>query len=328
MYFCEETPVRLSDKHIPLVEELLKAHAIAYVEEAGVLRCELSAFGLAHSVVYVVSAENVFTDPDDSAQQTERRLNRLQLELFAAEYEVTPRKALYLFLVWDAETDQNADYMPHRWVVEQNLKTAKKAIMQPADVLTWLQNPFPSRHADARANAVPLFSAMRPFDFPGQKVPEASQWLSVRDELSHIENTYADPSFEVLKPLISDIYRRIMGSMYKVFWAEDTLRLGQLYDRQGVMLEYCSEGERKVFALAGFLARMAKDTTAGLCIGLPSTFDGVDALRQIGAYDCLRDFVASTGVSVEIQAAQSERRALALTRIRCVVEAAGGHVVN
>jgi len=328
MYFCGETPTPLSGRHIPAVEDILTANSIEFAEEAEVLRCELSAFGLTHSVVYVVSAENVLCDPSESVEQVERRLRRLQSSLFEVELDSTPRKHLYLFLVWDATEDQNSGYLAQRWAVENDLRLVKKAVMQPADVLTWLKNPFPVRAMADRANGVPLFTTMRPRDFPAQMVSTATVRFDSQAELDHISEECAAPSFEPLKPIIENVYRRIMGSMSKVFWDASGPRLGQVYDQRGIALDFCSAGERTLFALAVFLTRVSLDTTAGLCIALPQTFNGIDQLRQIGAYDCLRDFIAATNVSVEIQAMQNERRALALSRVRTAVESAGGQVLD
>jgi hypothetical protein len=328
MYFCGETPTPLSGRHISAVEDILTAHSIAFAEEAEVLRCELSAFGLTHSVVYIVSAENVLCDPSESTEQVERRLRRLQSSLFEAEADSTPRKHLYLFLVWDATADEDSRYLAQRWAVESDLRLAKKAVMQPADVPAWLKSPFPVRAMADRANGVPLFTTMRPRDFPRQMVSTANVWFDSHAELGRASEEYVAPTFEPLKPIIENVYRRMMGSMAKVFWDESGPRLGQVYDQRGIALDFCSASERTLFALAVFLARASLDATAGLCIALPQTFNGVDQLRQIGAYDCLRDFIAATNISVEIQAMQNEKRALALSRVRTAVESAGGQVID
>jgi CRISPR/Cas system-associated endoribonuclease Cas2 len=328
MYFCGETPTPLSGRHIPVVEDLLTAHSVAFAEEAEVLRCELSAFGMTHSVVYIISAENVLCSPDESVEQMERRLRRVQSSLFEAEVETTPRRHLYLFLVWGADDDRDPRYLPQRWAVENNLRLAKKAFMQADDVLSWLQNPFPIREMASRANGVPLFTTMRPRDFPAQMASSANVWFDAESELDRLAAEYAEPAFEPLKAIAGNVYRRMMGSMSKVFWDAAGPRLGQVYDQRGVALDFCSAGERRLFALAVFLARSSLDTTAGLCVALPQTFNGIDQLRQIGAFDCLREFIAATSISVEIQAMQNEKRALALSRVRLAVESAGGQVID
>lgn len=328
MYFCGETPPPLSGRHIPEVENLLTAHTIAFREEAEVLRCEMSAFGITHSVVYIISAENVLCNPEDSSGDLERRLRRVQSALFEAEAESRPRRNLYLFLVWDAAENQDSRYLSQRWTVETDLRLAKKAVMQADDVLNWLQSPFPVREMADRANTAPWFTTMRPTDFPKQRVSRANVFFDAEAELTRVSSEYAEPAFQALKPIVDNLYRRMMGSVSKVFWADDGLRLGQVYDRQGVPLNFCSSGERTLFALATFLARTSLDHTPGLCAALPRTFDGIDQLRQIGTFDCLRDFIASTSISVEIQANQNEKRALALSRVRSVVESGGGHVVD
>ena len=321
--FAEESTLELDNTNIPEVEKLLTAHGIAYTESGGVLRHELKVFDILYGVVCVISAENLI-----HAKDIDIALRRIQYRIFEEELELPSRPTLYLFVVWDGRKDRDRQYIEARWKLEQNLGAARKLVMQPTDVITWLQNPFSLREMGRRANGVPSLTTMRLVDFPAQKVAPVAEMLQTEAILKSISQDCMEPEFVRLQPLVSHLYRRVMGSAQKVFWTEEGPALAQVYDERGLPLDWCSSGERAMFAFCVFMARSSVNMTPNLCIGFPGTFSGIDDLRQIAAFDCLRDLVAATGISVVVQAPQNDRRARVISRVRPIVEALGGQVVD
>ena len=321
--FSEEPEVTWSAANIPEVEQLLTAHGIPYTEKNGVLRHELKVFDVLYGVVCIVSAENLI-----HAGAIEIALRRMQYRIFEDELEMPSRPALYLFVVWDGHMDRDRKHIQARWELEQNLGAARKLVMQPTEVITWLQNPFPARELDARANAVPSLTTMRPIDFPSQQAAPVAEMFRANTILASIAKESQEPAFDKVRSLVAHLYRRVMGSAQKVFWTEEGPKLGQIYDERGLPLDWCSSAEQAMFAFCVFLAKSSVDMTPELCIGFPCTFNGIDDLRQIAAYDCLRELVAATGISIVVQAPQNDRRARVIFRVRPIVEAIGGQVVD
>jgi hypothetical protein len=299
---------------------LLSANGVPFTRTDEALRCELSVAGQAYAVVYLVPAQGVFPDDwDGNAFAT--HFGDIQESLLGTDFYARPRKDLYLLVVGDAEFLTRPASSRAAADIEQDLSYGKKEVFTPVQALDWLRGPFWTLTGDMRANPAPSVATVADFGKEGQPAP--TRILDVEDILSNSE----EPR-HIAKLVAEAVYRKVMGSDRKVFWPDNQPELGRIGDEDGLPVTFCSSGERIAFAFSLFLARAMMEVEPGMCLGFRGSFDRLDAVRQIGAYDCLREFAAATGAGIVVQSAKTSLRELVQRRVSPVIEACGGKVTD
>ena len=299
---------------------LLSRNGIAFTTTDEALRCELSVAGKAYATVYLIPAVSVFADIEPGST-VGASLEVTQERILGPEYFERTTKSLHLLVVGTADFLSKPDVARATVDVVHNLSYAKKEVLTPEDALEWLRRPFFQLEGAQRANAAPFLATVA--DLRQESLPAATQLFDLEATLRDSE----EPR-HMVRELASKLYRRCMGSEHKVFWVDGVPELGRSHEEGGMEATYCSSGERIAFAVSLFMARAMMDVTPGMCIGFHNSFDRMDTLRQVGAYDCLREFIAATGASVLIHSAKESLRQLAGMRIKPVIEALGGQVTD
>lgn len=298
------------------LEQLLTANSIPFTRADDSLRCELTVANTTYGAVYLVPAEGVFTDAYDRSALSDRMCN-IQDGLFTDEFNARPRKDLYLVVVGAADFLARPPCVHGACDIEQDTSYAKKEVMTPEQVVNWLRGPFWHLSGNLRANAKPMFATVA---HHRNEVPPKPNYLF--DFEGILEN--CEEPHHVIRELTDSAYRRVMGSRRKVVWAGEYPELGWDKDVEGTPVAFSSSGERIAFAVALFLARAMMDMRPGMCLGFNASFDRLDTVRQIGAYDCLREFVVATGANVVVYSSKSSLRDLLQHRVGKVIAAIGG----
>lgn len=299
---------------------LLTANGIAFTSTEEALRCELSIVGKPYATVYLVSAEDVFvTDPVTG--KFSESLDVIQEQLLSPEYSARTKNSLHLLVIGDAAFLAQPEVARAAVDVTHNLSYAKKEVLTHEQALEWLRRPFFQLKGTQRANTAPFLATVA--DLRQEGLPTVTHLFNLDETLYNSEE-----SRHLVRDLAGQLYRRCMGSDHKVFWVDGIPELGRSHEEGGMEAIYCSSGERIAFAVSLFMARAMMDVTPGMCIGFHNSFDRMDTLRQVGAYDCLREFVAATGASIFIHSAKESLRQLAGMRIKPVIEALGGQVTD
>lgn len=306
----------LDISQLSLLEQLLTANSIPFTRTESALRCELTVANTTYGAVYLVPAEGVFTDTYDRSALSDR-MSDIQESLFTDEFNTRPRKDLYLVVVGEAELLARSPSVYGATDIEHDTSYAKKEVMTPEQAINWLRGPFWHLNGNLRANAKPLFATVA---HHRNEVPPKPNYLFDFEAL--LEN--CEEPRHVVRELTDSVYRRIMGARRKVVWDNEYPELGWDKDEEGTPVAFSSSGERIAFALALFLARAMVDVRPGMCLGFNASFDRLDSVRQIGAYDCLREFVVATGASVVVYSSKTSLRDLLQHRVGKVIAAIGG----
>lgn len=302
------------------IAALLTSNGIAFTPKDEALRCELSAAGKTYAIVYIIPASSVFADTEPGST-VGGSLEVIQERILGPEYFERTTSSLHLLVVGTADFLSKPDVARATVDVVHNLSYAKKEVLTAEDALEWLRRPFFQLEGAQRANAAPFLATVA--DLRQESLPAVTHLFNLEETLRDSEE-----SRHMVRELASKLYRRCMGSDHKVFWVDGIPELGRSHEEGGMEATYCSSGERIAFAFSLFMARAMLDVTPGMCIGFHNSFDRMDTLRQVGAYDCLREFVAATGANVFIHSAKESLRQLAGMRIRPVIEALGGQVTD
>lgn len=311
---------RLNIAHLDSTAALLTANSIPFTTGEESLRCEFSLAGQTYAIVHIVPAESVFPEVLDRDKFLDSFAS-IQERVLASDFQGSKRKDQYLLMVGSAEFLEQPTNLRATSIVEMDLSYGKKEVMTPELVVDWLTSPFMKVPGSMRANATPIAAAVA--DLRGKSQPVANVVFNPEATLhGPEEHRY------VVQQATASVFRRIMGGDFKVFWDQGIPSLGRTPDKEGLDLAFASSGERIAFAYALFLGRSMMDVTPGMCVGINGSFDRLDSVRQIGCYDCLREFVAATGANVVVQSAKESLRQLFLYRMRAVVTALGGSVTD
>ena len=299
--------------------QLLTTSAIPFIKADEALRCELSLAGTAYGVAYFVPAEGLLVGNKSGSDAVDDSdvMFELQVKLFAEECNARPRKDLYLVVVGEAELLARPSSVRAACDIEQDTSYAKKEVMTPEQAISWLRGPFWHLAGNLRANAKPVFATVA--HHRNEAAPKPNHSFNLDELLESCEE-----HCHAVREITDSVYRRVMGTRRKVFWVDGYPELGWDGDDDGVPVTFCSSGERIAFALALFLARAMVDVVPGMCLGFNATFDRLDTVRQIGAYDCLHQFVVATGASVVVYSSKKSLRDLLQFRVGKVISACGG----
>ena len=303
---------------MPEVEACLAAAGLPFTRVPGALRCELTGFGIAHSILYLVPAEAVLL-----ANASEASFGKFQEELVGAEYfAVRGKQNQFLLLVGSKALLSEPAHRKAIYRIEADRSYAAKVFLHVEDLSVWFNNPFALKTGSDRANAVPALTTRAEVNLPPEDPSPADSVFYQYDILREAKQNFPEGLSEQERRVANVVYRRIMGFGHQIHWAENRPALGYDDSDKATPVDLASTGECAVFAYAVFLARAANTVTPGMCIGIHAGLDRLDNGRFIFALDCLRDFVIATGASVDMQSARGDVRKVAEFRIGNIFEAA------
>lgn len=299
--------------------ELLTAAGLSPERTETGYRCPVNAGPHQVGWSYLVSAQRILMLPE-----FKQDFSALQAELFDELYSASPRPSLYLYIVGTPEELAELDNSGKAYLMESNMNYAVKSLATMAELEGLLGGLFAVVPLARKANKAPQVRMLRELRDRVTDAAEPAYALSRFSRFAEfIEAELLQDNRGADRELVSQVYRRFMGRDFHLVWTPSGATFGRGGDMQGMPRHMASSGELAGYDMACFLMETARRSAPGLTIGLHGTLSSLDTLKQTLVLDVLRDFIAATGISVELQSANTTVLGLAKLKLKAVANLTG-----
>ena len=281
--------------------------SLGFVPEVTALgyRCPKLVGGKPVGWMYFLSAKYILRCATAS-REFNRDFRTIQAELFEEVFYGTPKPSLYLYIVGTAEELAELDTRGTSYLVELDINYAAKWLGTLDALTREIGGLFSTLPPSRRANAQPSVALLR------EVRDRPSSALAPEKVFTRGQYPRAEAAQDLLlgqrasdRALVAQVYARVMGRGFKLQWTSSEITFGRDYMAEGVPRYMASSGEQACFDLSCFLVEGARNVTPGLTIGLHGVLTSFDTLIRFRLLDVLQEFVAATGVSLEVQTADS-----------------------
>lgn len=298
------------------VRQLLRTHGFEPHNIPEGLVCELQLMGQHCATLYFVTAAVLQGSIRPHEFHGKFDLRGLYANLFSDGFYSATRVDQYLFVIATPQEQQAMAESGLLAAVETEQSYARKEVCTLEQLERRLAGLFPAQEGENRAFEKPTLTLLREVMDRPAEAPALTHMVTG----GRIDTPAADFT-PAQRELASAIYARIMGRGFCLIWGDDGAQLAQSHNPSGVPAAHGSRGEQAGLALALLLAKAAGEVRPGTTIGLHGNLHALDAFKLLAALDVLREFMAATGASIEIQTANTNVLGLAKMKFKQIAPA-------